>query len=45
MIYVDPRLEGRVLCLRPSMNKFDAPDSLDIEISNVPRASAMYLNR
>ncbi|KZV93847.1 RdRP-domain-containing protein [Exidia glandulosa HHB12029] len=45
MIYVDPRLDGRVLCLRPSMNKFDAPDSLDIEVSNVPRASAMYLNR
>lgn len=45
MIYVNPMLTGRVLSLRPSMKKFDAPDSLDIEISNVPRASAMYLNR
>ncbi|KAH7106677.1 RdRP-domain-containing protein [Auriculariales sp. MPI-PUGE-AT-0066] len=45
MIYVDPTLKGRVLCLRPSMNKFDAPDSLDIEIANIPRASTMYLNR
>ncbi|EJD52223.1 RdRP-domain-containing protein [Auricularia subglabra TFB-10046 SS5] len=45
MIYVDPTLPGRKLLLRPSMNKFDAPDSLDIEVSNIPRASHMYLNR
>jgi len=45
MIYVDPTLEGRTLCLRPSMQKFDAPDSLDIEIANIPRPSSMYLNR
>ncbi|KAG8700429.1 hypothetical protein FRC11_012943, partial [Ceratobasidium sp. 423] len=33
MVRLDPKLEGRVLCLRPSMNKFDAEHDLSLEIA------------
>ncbi|KAG8919745.1 hypothetical protein FRC00_010956, partial [Tulasnella sp. 408] len=43
VVSVDYRLKGRV---RPSMDKFDAPHSLGIEISEAfNRPSPMYLNR
>lgn len=46
MVVVDPRLKGRKICIRPSMNKFDAPDSLDIEIAgSFERPLKMHLNR
>jgi RNA-dependent RNA polymerase len=46
MLSVDDRLRGRAICLRPSMIKFDAPNSNDIEIAQAfDRPSRYYLNR
>lgn len=46
MLSVDYRLAGRQVCLRPSMIKFDAPNSLDIEIARAfYKAGPFYLNR
>ena len=33
MLSVDYKLRGRAVCLRPSMIKFEAPDSLNLEIA------------
>ncbi|KAF2459589.1 RNA dependent RNA polymerase-domain-containing protein [Lineolata rhizophorae] len=46
VVSIDSRLEGDQLCLRPSMIKFEAPNTFDIEIcgsNEVPLP--MYLNR
>lgn len=46
MISVDYKLRGNVICLRPSMIKFDAPASLKIEIARAfDRPGPYYLNR
>ncbi|KAG8970907.1 hypothetical protein FRC05_011675 [Tulasnella sp. 425] len=47
VVSVDYRLKGkRLIQVRPSMDKFDAPDSLGIEISEAfNKPSKMYLNR
>ncbi|KAG8899414.1 hypothetical protein FRB99_006745 [Tulasnella sp. 403] len=46
VVSVDYRLQGRRICIRPSMKKFDAPDSLGIEISEAfDRPAAFHLNR
>ncbi|KAG8906079.1 hypothetical protein FRC01_008149 [Tulasnella sp. 417] len=46
VVSVDYRLKGRLIQVRPSMDKFDAPQSLGIEISEAfNRPSSMYLNR
>jgi RNA-dependent RNA polymerase len=46
MLSVDHRLEGDVIVLRPSMIKFDAPHSTDVEIASAfVRPSKYYLNR
>jgi RNA-dependent RNA polymerase len=46
MISVDYELEGHIVCVRPSMDKFDGRNSRDIEIANVlDRPLRMYLNR
>ena len=46
MLSVDYTLEGRVIGLRPSMTKFDAPNSLSIEIARAfDRPGKYYLNR
>ncbi|KAG8907193.1 hypothetical protein FRC01_007777, partial [Tulasnella sp. 417] len=46
VVSVDYRLEGRLIRLRPSMNKFDAPHSLGLEISEAfNRPNRMFLNR
>ncbi|TFY68358.1 hypothetical protein EVJ58_g1048 [Rhodofomes roseus] len=46
MLSVDYKLQGRVIGLRPSMVKFDAPDSLSIEIARAfDRPGKYYLNR
>ncbi|KIO28063.1 hypothetical protein M407DRAFT_231286 [Tulasnella calospora MUT 4182] len=46
VVSVDYRLKGRLIQVRPSMDKFDAPHSLGIEISEAfNHPSAMYLNR
>ena len=45
MLCVDERLEGRVICTRPSMSKFTAPD-LTVEIAQAfDRPMSMNLNR
>jgi RNA-dependent RNA polymerase len=45
MLCVDERLDGRVVCTRPSMSKFTAPD-LTVEIASAfDRPMNMYLNR
>lgn len=45
MLCVDERLDGRIICTRPSMNKFTAPD-LTVEIARAfDRPMYMYLNR
>ncbi|QRW18035.1 RNA-dependent RNA polymerase [Rhizoctonia solani] len=36
MVRLDPKLEGRVLCLRPSMTKFEAEHDLSLEIARAP---------
>jgi RNA-dependent RNA polymerase len=46
MLSVDHKLSGRVIFLRPSMIKFKAPDSLEIEIArSFDRPGKYYLNR
>lgn len=46
MIVVDPTLAGKVLCLRPTMQKFDAPDSLTLDIALAfDHPLPAYLNR
>jgi RNA-dependent RNA polymerase len=46
MLTVDHAIKGDVVCLRPSMIKFDAPDSNIVEIAQAfDRASPYYLNR
>jgi RNA-dependent RNA polymerase len=46
MLSVDHTLSGRVIFLRDSMIKFDAPDSLEIEIArSFDRPGKYYLNR
>lgn len=46
MLSVDYTLQGRVIGLRPSMTKFDAPNSLSIEIASAfDRPGKYYLNR
>jgi RNA-dependent RNA polymerase len=45
MLCVDERLEGRILCIRPSMDKFVSPDRM-VEIARAfDRPMSMYLNR
>ncbi|KIM20750.1 hypothetical protein M408DRAFT_333825 [Serendipita vermifera MAFF 305830] len=45
MLCVDERLSGRIVCTRPSMDKFTAPD-LTVEIARAfDRPMYMYLNR
>ncbi|TFK54621.1 RdRP-domain-containing protein [Heliocybe sulcata] len=49
MVAVDDQLEGKKMCLRPSMNKFrvhEEEDSAEIEIARAfERPSAAYLNK
>ena len=46
MLSVDHRLKGDVVILRPSMIKFNAPHSTDVEIAQAfVRPSKYYLNR
>lgn len=46
MLSVDYTLQGRSIVLRPSMIKFDAPNSLSIEIARAfDRPGKYYLNR
>lgn len=46
MLLVDPALTGRKVCIRPSMEKFEAPDALDLEIAEVFNSpKAFFLNR
>ncbi|KIK99941.1 hypothetical protein PAXRUDRAFT_30186 [Paxillus rubicundulus Ve08.2h10] len=46
MVVRDNTLEGRVICLRPSQIKFDAPDNRTFDIqSTSARPKAMFLNR
>ena len=46
MLSVDHKLSGDVVVLRPSMIKFDAPHSTDVEIARAfVRPSKFYLNR
>ncbi|KAJ3488459.1 hypothetical protein NLI96_g2801 [Meripilus lineatus] len=46
MLSVDHRLSGRAICLRPSMIKFEAPHSLDVEIARAfDKPGLFYLNR
>jgi RNA-dependent RNA polymerase len=45
MLSVDTRLQGRMVCLRDSMTKFDSP-ALEIEIARAfTRPGRMFLNR
>ncbi|KAF8686499.1 RdRP protein [Rhizoctonia solani] len=46
MVRLDPKLEGRMLCLRPSMIKFDAEHELSLEIARAfTTFSPCFLNR
>ena len=46
MLSVDYNLSGRAICLRPSMTKFEAPQSLEIEIARAfDKVGKYYLNR
>lgn len=46
MLSVDYKSTDSAICLRPSMMKFDAPDSLEIEVAGTfERPGPMYLNR
>ena len=46
MLSVDHKLSGDVVVLRPSMIKFDAPHSTDVEVAQAfVRPSKYYLNR
>ena len=46
VVIQDLTLPGRVICLRPSQTKFDAPGVLTLDIQSTSlRPKAMYLNR
>jgi RNA-dependent RNA polymerase len=46
MLSVNHRLSGRAICLRPSMIKFEAPESRQIEIARAfDKPGKYYLNR
>ena len=46
MISIDHMLSGRAICLRPSMIKFEDPNTLEVEIaSSFTQPSKYYLNR
>ncbi|KAF8557374.1 RdRP-domain-containing protein [Imleria badia] len=46
MVVQDPTLEGRVVCLRPSQVKFEAPDHRTFDIQSTSlRPKSMFLNR
>ncbi|THH30362.1 hypothetical protein EUX98_g3831 [Antrodiella citrinella] len=46
VVSIDDTLTGRVICLRPSMIKFEAPNSREIEVARAfDRSSPFYLNR
>ncbi|KIP09624.1 hypothetical protein PHLGIDRAFT_28970 [Phlebiopsis gigantea 11061_1 CR5-6] len=46
MLSLDYRLQGRAICLRPSMKKFEAPGSMMIEVASVfNKPTRFYLNR
>ncbi|POW00802.1 hypothetical protein PSTT_12902, partial [Puccinia striiformis] len=46
MLSLDPTLSGKVVKMRPSMDKFDAPDSLTLDIAGTfTRPLVAYLNR
>ncbi|KDQ20445.1 hypothetical protein BOTBODRAFT_124037 [Botryobasidium botryosum FD-172 SS1] len=46
MLSVDYKMKEPTLCVRPSMDKFDAPNSRDIEIARAfDKPGPMYLNR
>ena len=46
MVSIDHRLSGRAICLRPSMIKFQAPHSRNIEVARAfDKPSPFYLNR
>lgn len=46
MVVRDPTLKGRVVCLRDSQVKFDAPDNRTFDIQSTSlRPKAMFLNR
>lgn len=46
MVVQDPTLEGKVVCLRPSQVKFEAPDNRTFDIQSTSlRPKAMFLNR
>lgn len=46
MVVEDPTLAGKVVCLRPSQTKFDAPENRTFDIQGISvRPRAMYLNR
>lgn len=46
MLSLDPTLKGKVVRMRPSMDKFDAPDSLTLDIAGrFLKPLTAYLNR
>ncbi|KZT06877.1 RdRP-domain-containing protein [Laetiporus sulphureus 93-53] len=46
MLSVDYTLKGRSICLRPSMIKFDSPNSMEVEIARAfDKPGPYYLNR
>ena len=46
VVVVDPTLEGKVICLRPSQIKFDGLDNLTFDVqSTSSRPRPMFLNR
>lgn len=46
MLSVDHKLKGNTICLRPSMTKFEAPESQKIEIASIfDRPRPYFLNR
>jgi RNA-dependent RNA polymerase len=46
MLSVDYRLSGNTICLRPSMIKFEAPNSTEIEVARAfDRPGSYFLNR
>ncbi|KAF9243729.1 RdRP-domain-containing protein [Melanogaster broomeanus] len=46
MVVQDPTLEGRVVCIRPSQRKFEAPNNRTFDIQSTSmRPKAMFFNR
>ena len=46
VVVLDPTLEGKVICLRPSQTKFDGLDNLTFDVqSTSSRSRLMFLNR